>query len=128
MSLMRLKVPGGFAVTYNKFHDVDPITDETTEDLLSNWGYFTEDILQISKLSVKNGKFIIPERHFIIDLGWYPDGSPNGEYRLVLVDYNKEWNEIKELSSRSRYEIRDTLEIWLRELNENQSRFLRSDA
>jgi len=47
VSLMRIKIPAGYAITYNKFHDVDPIQAEEEDDLLSNWEYFTEDIMQI---------------------------------------------------------------------------------
>jgi len=123
VSLMRIKIPAGYAITYNKFHDVDPIQAEEEDDLLSNWEYFTEDIMQIQKLENVNGRYVIPERNTsIIDLGWYPDSSINGEYKLVMVhvDVDEYWNELKTKRSKDRFEIRDTIEIWLRELNNNQ--------
>ncbi|MGO4185835.1 hypothetical protein AB4Z17_32380 [Paenibacillus sp. TAF43_2] len=123
MSLMRIKVPAGYAIIYNKFHDVDPILAEKEEDFLSNWHYFTEDIMQIHKLKNRDGRYIIPESDTtIIDLGWYPDSSLKGEYKLILVhiDVDKYWNEIKTMRSKNRFEIRDTIEIWLRELNNDQ--------
>ncbi|KRE23698.1 hypothetical protein [Paenibacillus sp. Soil522] len=116
---MRIKIPNGYAIINNKFHDVDPIQAEEKDDLLSNWEYFTEDIMHIQKLENVNGRYVIPESNArIIDLGWYPDSSINGEYRLVLVD--EDWNELKTKQSKDRFEIRDTIEIWLRELNNNQ--------
>lgn len=119
MSLMRIKIPAGYAITYNKFHDVEPIQAEEEDDLLSNWEYFTEDIMQIQKLENVNGRYVIPESNArIIDLGWYPDSSINGEYRLVLAD--EFWNELKTKRSKDRFDIRDTIEVWLRELNNNQ--------
>ncbi|WP_052350375.1 hypothetical protein [Paenibacillus gorillae] len=120
---MRLKIPAGYAITYNKFHDVDPIPEEGDEDFLSNWFYFTEDILQISKLANVNGWHVIPENNtYLIDLGWYPDGSQNGEYRLEQIQVDEEGcgDRLKIKRSKDRFEIRDTIELWLRELNNNQ--------
>lgn len=96
---------------------------EKEDGFLSNWGYFTEDIMQIHKLVNVDGRYVIPENNTkIIDLGWYPDGSFNGEYKLVLVyvDTDRCWNQIKVMQSKDRFKIRDTIEIWLRELNNNQ--------
>lgn len=116
MGLMRLRIPQGFAVGYNKFYDID-LEIAGDSDILDNWGYFTEDLLQIDKMVLRNGRWEIPrEQKCIIDLGWYPDSSRDGQYRLVVA--NEEWEVHKELSSRDRYVIRDTLEAWLMELNE----------
>lgn len=77
--------------------------------------------MQIRKLENVAGRHVIPECNtFIIDLGWYPDSKLSGEYILVEV-LEEEWNVIKTMRSKSRFEIRDTLEIWLRELNNNQT-------
>lgn len=111
MNLMRFRVPAGFAVCYNKFADIEPVESEGDE-ILENWGYFTEDILQINKMELKKGKWIIPEENkLIIDLGWYPDSDAKGSYRLVLV--NEEWETIWSKKSKDRFEIRDTLEEWM---------------
>lgn len=120
---MRLKIPAGYAISYNKFHDVVPIRAEEEDDFLNNWYYFTEDIMQISKLENVDGRYVIPEsNNYIIDLGWYPDSSFNGQYKLVLVhvDEDESWNKLKTKHSKDRFEIRDTIENWLRELNNNQ--------
>lgn len=114
-NLMPLKIPQGWAITYNKLMDVMPIKGK--EEEIDNWEYFTEDLLQIVKLSIKNGKYFIPNQHFLIDLGWYPDSLINGEYKLVLVWLNLEaenkWEEIANFSSQDRFAIRDKLESWL---------------
>lgn len=88
MNLMELRIPAGFAMYFNKFFDVEPEPDLDTEDFLKNWDYFTEDILHIIKLENTNGKMCIPtegEESIVIDLGWYPDSSPEGEYALKIV-------------------------------------------
>lgn len=118
-NLIRLKVPMGWAVTYNKFVDVLPQLDHTGEHL-ENWHFFTEDLLQISKLSLKKGSYYLPQRRLLIDLGWSPDTAPNGQYRLSLVfvdpKHNNVWEEIAAFSSKNRLEIRDKMEDWLEQL------------
>lgn len=87
------------------------------EIILDNWGYFTEDILQISKMDLENGRWYIPEKCLIIDLGWYPDSDSYGEYslKLVIVREDHSWDIIKVNETRDRFEIRDTIEEWLHE-------------
>lgn len=120
MKLMELRIPQGFAIGYNKFCDVEPKQDEDGDGFLENWSYFTEDILQMFKMEIRDGKWIIPEKNMlIIDLGWYPDSSVDGQYRLVIA--NENWDILKEKSSKSRYEIKDTLEEWLKSLYTNRN-------
>lgn len=115
MNLMQLKIPAGYAVTYNKFYDVEPILSGDGSCFIENWTFFTEDLLQISKMKIKKGSWYIPEREdtMLFDLGWYPDSDINGQYCLQLVDGN--WNEIKSISSRDRFLIQETLEKWMEE-------------
>ncbi|WP_254438624.1 hypothetical protein [Paenibacillus sp. DCT19] len=112
---MQLKIPAGYAVTYNKFYDVDPILSADRDYFIENWGFFTEDLLQIVKMKISKGKWVIPEREDtqLFDLGWYPDSDINGYYRLELVD--GDWNEIKSISSKDRFVIKEQLEEWLEE-------------
>ncbi|WCN37015.1 hypothetical protein [Aneurinibacillus uraniidurans] len=112
MSLIPLRIPMGYAVCYNKFSDVEPVPCKDSDGLIDNWGYFTEDILQIVKMQIKDGEWVIPkENKVILDLGWYPDSSLYGHYKLVLV--NEHWEVIREKYSNNRFEIRDTLEDWM---------------
>ncbi|GAV16109.1 hypothetical protein RQP50_09035 [Paenibacillus sp. chi10] len=112
---MQLKVPAGYAVTYNKFYDIDPMLSEGNDYLIENWGFFTEDLLQIVKLKINNGKWYIPENEDVLlfDLGWYPDSDINGHYHLQLVD--GQWNQIKSISSKDRFLIKVALEEWMEE-------------
>lgn len=113
MNLMQLKIPAGYAVTYNKFYDVAPLLSEGNDTFIENWGFFTEDLLQIVKLRLHKGKWYIPEREdtILFDLGWYPDSDINGHYHLQLVD--GDWNDIKSISSKDRFWIKETLEEWM---------------
>lgn len=117
IQLMPLRIPEGFAVCYNKFYDIEPIKSEEPDNLIENWGYFTQDILQILKMDLQKGVWYIPKEHLIIDLGWYPDSSPNGMYGLELsvVREDHSWDIIEQKESRDRFEIRDTIERWLKE-------------
>ncbi|WP_169090480.1 hypothetical protein [Paenibacillus sp. PL91] len=114
MKLIELRIPEGFAVCYNKFYDVEPVPVEDGDGFIKNWHYFTEDLLQIIKMEIVNGKWIVPQNgqeRLIIDLGWYPDSRVDGEYKLVVV--NDTWETLKEKQSKSRFEIKETLENWL---------------
>lgn len=68
---------------------------------------FKEDILQLRSKSRKK----------IIDLGWYPEFSADGQYKLLLVDTSEEdeegsfcWNVIFEFESKSIEDIRMKIE------------------
>lgn len=64
---------------------------------------FTEDILQIT------------HRHkdIIIDLGWYPDMDPKGNFRLVLIK-DKDWqNPIETFETRGVEEVRNKIDDFL---------------
>ncbi|MFD1176644.1 hypothetical protein ACFQ3W_10070 [Paenibacillus puldeungensis] len=114
LTLMQLRIPTGYAVTYNKFYDVDPIS-QADSDFIENWGYFTEDLLQIVKIGIKNGAWYVPDREnrLLFDLGWYPDSSIDGHYTLEVVD--GEWNVFKSISTKDRKVIKEKLEGWLAE-------------
>lgn len=61
------------------------------------------------------------ECDYVIDLGWYPDQDPEGQYRLVLLQEN--WDDILcTFESPDRFEIRDTLERWLDQVNRAPNR------
>lgn len=113
---MPLRIPQGYAVCFNEFYDIVPFSHSDKDFLLVS-GYFKEDILQISKMDVEDGRWIIPEEHLIIDLGWYPDGDPDGQYTLKLATIRKDldWETIKVHKTRDRFEVRDTIEEWLQE-------------
>jgi hypothetical protein len=118
---MPLKIPTGYAIGYSEFYDVDPVLiEESKESILENSFYFQEDLLQVMKMDIKEGEWYIPSKHLLIDLGWYPDGKSNGNYRLILaiVEEGCEWDVLKEFRSQNRYEIQHTIEKWMESMIE----------
>jgi hypothetical protein len=121
MKLIELRIPAGFAVCYNNFYDVEPEADENIDGFIKNWHYFTQDLLQINKMKIVKGAWIVPkegQNKLVIDLGWSPDSSLDGEYILVVV--NENWDTLKEKRSRDRFEIKETLETWLELIHSNK--------
>ncbi len=53
------------------------------------------------------------EQSVAIDLGWYPEGDPQGAYELVTI-LNDDWNNpLLAFTSQSTQEIVETMEDWL---------------
>ena len=72
LKLVPLAIPAGWTMEQNHFYQT------TFEE--ANGGYpFYEDILQM------NNK----DWCLTIDLGWYPEGDPNGTYRLYKLGWEK---------------------------------------
>lgn len=125
--LIRMSIPRGWAVLDNKFYDVDSqMTDDS--DFIINWYEgFIEDVLWIQETQLtEKGKFVIPEtNHFNLDIGWYPDSRIDGEYCATLS-----WCSTQELigletfRSKNRFEIRDKIEFWMGDINENRRLYL----
>lgn len=107
-----LRIPGGWTVIYNKFEDIEPETLEPDDE---KWlSAFNEDILLMNYKLVRRRNKQTEEQEIAVDLGWYPDGDPNGKFRLQAI-LNKDWNDpLLDFSSRSKDEIVKTLEKWLR--------------
>jgi hypothetical protein len=105
--LQPLRIPTGWVIDWNGFLEVDPIFDVGEVESIG----FGEDLLQISDKT----------RSILLDLGWYPSGDPNGEYRLVAIRRHSDEDEmraswdrpLRSLASRSRMEIVRVLEEWL---------------
>ena len=113
---MRLNIPGGWAVTYNQFMDENPVIEDGK---IANWDVYKEDLLQISKLEIQDGWHQIPDLILMIDLGFYPEADPEGNFRLVLTKVDKigdtGWQEIEEFESKDRFAVRDKIEQWMQQ-------------
>jgi len=110
--LFRLRVPAGWAVIYNRFHNVLPVADPARPGTLKNWGYFTEDLLQIVRTTLKDGHHQIVQPTLLIDVGWYPDSSTDGRYRAVMV-WNHLWRDIRSFESTDAQVVRQIIEAWM---------------
>lgn len=96
--LQPLRIPAGWFVSYNMFSEYDPDTD--SEEYCFE---LCEDMLQL-----KN-------KNLLIDLGWYPEGDINGNYKLFLVDTTIEFpfeTPLQVFSSGSKKEIIQMIEHW----------------
>lgn len=70
--LQPLRIPGNWLVSYNTFHELDP-SDATKM-------YLCEDLFQAT----------CARTNVLVDLGWYPDGEPTGNYvvQAYLGDFH----------------------------------------
>jgi hypothetical protein len=115
--LMPLRIPAHWAVSYNDFYDVEPIIDKDSDsEFYKNCDYFMQNLLQIVKTTLKDGNPAIDKNSLLIDLGHYPDGAIDGEYKLQLIkqlDGEMDWENAEIFESKDRFEIVAKLEQWL---------------
>ena len=111
LNLQPLRIPPHWTMELNKLEEIDP---ETLPPEDNNWLFaFNEDILYMySEINRKRNEQTEVQK-LGIDLGWYPDGDPEGNFVLQAV-LNDDWNDpLMKFSSRSKDEIVKTLEKWL---------------
>ena len=77
-----LNLGESWKLTYNKLSSLDPEENDLSEMELEYYvlGLLTEDLLQI-----ENSK-----RALLIDVGWYPDSEPTGNFVLLLLNIFRE--------------------------------------
>ena len=89
--LIPLRIPQGWAVLENSFYDEEMKLGE--DGLIENYLAFKEDILWIQKSTYNNEKtYFVDMKGYSLDLGWYPDMDPKGEYKVVLL--KGDWNNV----------------------------------
>ncbi len=115
-NLIPLHIPSGWAICYNQFIDEDPIVIENSEHF-KNWDAYKESLLQIMRLDIKDGNHFIPNKTLLIDLGWTPEASIHGSFKLHLVNFDKNaeqnWDTIETYFSKDRFDIQSKIEEWL---------------
>lgn len=117
MKLQIINLPKTWKVAFNEFYEIDP---ELNNEADSSWEFFKEDILQLEN----------DVHGLLIDLGWYPEFSANGEFKLMLVKVINENGEtignwesaLKTFSSSNRVEIVREIEKWCIEHDKNYSK------
>lgn len=83
LPLVPLRIPIGWTMEWNVFNEVSP--DDFRDAEHEHRTEYCEDLLHI--VNYKNNK--------ILDLGWYPEGQPKGQYTLVLINqYDDEEQQI----------------------------------
>lgn len=104
--LQKLSIPYGWKIMWNELPETDP---GTLEKDIREWLLFSEDIIYIEK--AKTG---LNKEKLALDLGWYPEADPDGEFCLYVIK-DDNWTEPKEaFRSRSVSEIIDKIEELLR--------------
>lgn len=108
LPLQPLRIPSQWKVEINNFTEADPSDYPNPDD--DAWlCYFIEDILYLTTVFRKAGTI----SEISVDLGWYPEGNPKGQFRLVAVQ-NYQWETpLNEFCSGNKQEIIKTLEKWL---------------
>jgi len=105
-SLVPLRIPDGWAVVTNNFGDEDPIV---RDGHLVNDQYYCEDLLSIERIKHEGGLWVNDSDGHAVDLGWYPDSDPEGNYRLVVM--RRDWNNVLvKIESKDRQVIRVAIE------------------
>jgi hypothetical protein len=91
--LQPFKIPDDWITAYNEFLDIDPAKIKDNTDIL--WNNFTEDLLQIRN----------EHKNIILDLGWYPEMNPNGNYCIKLIKDNNWEKPLITINNKSKDEI-----------------------
>ena len=110
-NLQAFRIPPGWTVIQHQLMNIEPEKLDKNDD---KWLFiFVEDILQIETYFERKINKKLEHQQLIIDLGWYPDGKPSGNFRLVAI-LNSNWESpLLQFTSRSKKEIVKTLECWL---------------
>ena len=117
--LMKLEIPRGWTISDNKFYDTLPSIDK--DGHITNWHEgFSEDVLWIQETVFTNNKFEIPQTEcFDIDLSFLA-----GQYVAKLrYTSQTETHDIEVIISKDRFEVRDKIETWLRDISNNYKDF-----
>lgn len=118
--LKPFRIASNWKIMWNKLEDIEPDDINPDDDA---WLFvFLQDMVYITtEYTYKKDKKTI-KRTLAIDLGWYPDGDVNGNYRLVAI-LDDNWSEpILEMETRSTKEVADTMELWMFETFVNWER------
>jgi len=98
--LQPLRIPIGWSVDYNDFHEIDQDDPEA-------WHWWKENLLQLSHA----------RRDRMIDLGWYPPDDAGGRYVLVFHATDHTGPELERFESRDRAAVVAEIERLAAEVN-----------
>lgn len=100
LKLQPIRIPSSWKVDYNTFVELDP---KTLNEKDEKWINFTEDLLQMSYI----------RDNIILDIGWYPEADPQGEYGLELIK-NLDWsNPLESYSTKDKFALMTKVEYLL---------------
>lgn len=113
LKLVELPATENWEIRHHRLYDLSPYDASAVTGFRKGWTiwhtHFDEDLF----LAVNSTK------GELVDVGWYPDADPNGNFRLVLLNYDRkeevgDWdNPLIDLVTRSidtiRAKLRETL-------------------
>jgi hypothetical protein len=105
--LLRLRIPAGWTLVYNKLHEVD------SSDVLDDDRYYflDEDLLLMHHERFKR----------LLDVGWYPSGNvADGAYRIVVHEGDARGKLVAEHRTPSRTQLVAEVERLLDEVSEGR--------
>ena len=113
-----MRIPQGWAVTYNRFYAVEPIINAKTGEF-ENWGWFTNRLLNVHLLPLRSGA-IDYRNCLLIEVAWLPDADPTGCYHATLVANTpaETWQELLHFSHQDPTEIARQLYDWMERVND----------
>jgi len=98
-----LRIPTGWSIDKNNFWEIDPINLGEDDD---TWFMFTDSLLQLHH----------QKKSVILDMGWKPDISPEGNFVVVIL-INEDWDKpIERFESKNYTEVIDYIETKLFEI------------
>lgn len=109
-TLQPLRIPTGWHIEFNKLTSTEPETLDKDDE---RWFDFTEDIAYMYTINQKKEYHKMDTQKLGIDLGWYPDCDPNGNFCLQAI-LDDDWeNPLKKFISKSTEEVVKQWEKWL---------------
>jgi hypothetical protein len=105
IKLQPFRIPSNWEVSYNSFTELDPVNLGKKP---GEWINFTENLLQI-----KNIRYNI-----LLDVGWYPEGDPNGSYGVELIKDNDWQNPLVSFNTANKKEVVEKIELLLWQVGE----------
>lgn len=108
--LLRLAIPEGWIMVKNDLADEDPVIENGK---IVNESNYSEDILSIERAVWRDEHWVSDPTNLCLDVGWLPEGDPNGSFRLTFL--RTRWADVLfTLDSTDRHQIRRAIErcLW----------------
>lgn len=105
--LVPFHVPSGWAILHNSFVDVDP---NIQNGYITNGEFFHENLLSVKPIEFDGTDWVTVRDGYELQLGWYPQYSPDGCYRLTVSQGGEENKTVVKYESKDREEIRQVVD------------------
>jgi hypothetical protein len=106
-SLVSIPLPAMWCIMNHQLWDQDPEVDANGN--LVDGGAFCQDLVWIAQVRRKEERWVVDLNLPQIDVGWYPDGDPNGQYGIEVVQVGND-SPLFEYEFRNRHLIARVIE------------------